>query len=441
MFRFLKPSMRRAVGSKSDCALRNTILISSMRKARVPNEIQEPESRTEENSHGVLPPLLRIAVKRRKLVLAATIAIVVLGLAAALLLPGRYTATEVILPPQQGGSIGAGMLAQLGNLGAMASAAGGLGIKNPNDQQVALLKSRTVEDAMVERFHLQTLYRSKYLSTACKRWEQATKIDSGMKDGLIRLSVTDQDPRRAADLAGGWVEEYRHLTASLAISEASRRRLFFEQQLNSARADLTHAEENLKQTEQRTGVIEMDGQARAMIESAAVVRAQIADKQVEIRAMREFAAQQNPDLVRAQQELTSMEGQLAALDVDNGHRQGDLVAPKGQVTQNGLDYARALRDMKYNETIYELLLRQYEVARVDEARQGSLVQVVDAAAVPDKPDSLYKIWIALAALVVALPLALLVAVCAELVQILRRNLRRTGSWVAVLEEAVTGAAL
>jgi uncharacterized protein involved in exopolysaccharide biosynthesis len=97
--------------------------------------------------------------------------------------------------------------------------------------------------------------------------------------------------------------------------------------------------------------------------------------------------------------------------------------------------------MKYNETIYELLLRQYEVARVDEARQGSLVQVVDAAAVPDKPDSLYKIWIALAALVVALPLALLVAVCAELVQILRRNLRRTGSWVAVLEEAVTGAAL
>jgi capsule polysaccharide export protein KpsE/RkpR len=136
-----------------------------------------------------------------------------------------------------------------------------------------------------------------------------------------------------------------------------------------------------------------------------------------------------------------MEGQLAALDVDNGHRQGDLVAPKGQVTQNGLDYARALRDMKYNETIYELLLRQYEVARVDEARQGSLVQVVDAAAVPDKPDSLYKIWIALAALVVALPLALLVAVCAELVKILRPNLRRTGSWVAVLEEAVTGAAL
>ena len=257
-------------------------------------------------------------------------AIVVLASAVALLLPDRYTATAVILPPQQGGSTGAAMMAQLSSLGAMASAAGGMGIKNPNDLQVALLKSRTVEDAMVARFHLQALYHRRYLSTTRKRWEQETSVDSGLKDGLIRLSVTDRDPRRAADLANGWVEEYRRFTATLAVTEASQRRLFFERQLSGAREDLERAEEEMKQTEQRTGVMEIDGQAHAMIASAAMLRAQVAAKQVEIQAMRQFAADQNPDLERAEQELSSLEAQLASMDVANDRRSGDLVAPKGQ---------------------------------------------------------------------------------------------------------------
>lgn len=399
----------------------------------MPTEELEPAARTSEPSSGSLLPLLRLAMKWKKLVWIAVIAIIVPACAVALLLPNRYTATVVLLPPQLGGSSGGAMMAQLGNLGAMASAAGGMGIKNPNDQQVALLKSRSVEDAMVARFHLQALYHRKYLSTTRKRWERATKIDNGLKDGLIRLSVTDRDPRQAADMANGWVEEYRRFTATLAITEASQRRLFFERRLSAAHEDLARAEEDMKKTEQRTGVIEIEGQARAMIASAAVLRGQLAAKQVEIRAMREFAADQNPDLVRAQQELAGMEGQLAAMDAASDRSTGDLIAPKGTVTQAGLDYTRALREVKYRETIQDLLTRQYEGARVDEARQGAQVQIVDPAVVPDRPSSHFGLWILFGAILGALPLALLAARAAEALSIALSKRRNCGSWAAMFE--------
>jgi uncharacterized protein involved in exopolysaccharide biosynthesis len=383
--------------------------------------------------------VIRVAIKRRKLIGIATLVIVGLGLAVALLQPRRYIATTVILPPQQGGSAGAAMMAQLSSMNAMTGVgASALGIKNSNDLQVSLLKSRTVEEAMVERFHLQELYQSKRLSSARKLWEKKTFIDSGLKDGLIRLSVTDQDPRRAAEMANGWVDEYRRFSASLAISEASGRRLFFERQVTDARENLARAEEEMKQTEQRTGVIEMDGQAHAMIAAAAMLRAQVAAKQVEIQAMRQFAADENPDLERAREELSSLEAQLAAMDVAHDRRSGDLVAPKGTVSQAGLEYARALREVKYRETVVSLLMRLQEVARVDEARQGSQAQVVDAAAIPDSPTSPFRIWIVLGALLVCLPLALVLALATEAVEVLRFLRRHAGSWPVALEQAWGG---
>ncbi len=383
---------------------------------------------------------LRVTLRWKKLVWRTALAIVVLGLLVALLLPSRYTATVVLLPPQSGGaSSSAAMMAQLSGIGELASSAGGLSMKNPNDQQVALLKSRTVEDAMVIHFHLQQLYHRRYISSARKRWESHTSVDNGLKDGLIRLSVTDSKAGRAAQMANAWVEEFRRFTATLAITEASQRRLFYEQQLSLAHEDLVRAEEQMKQVEQRTGVIDAEGQDRTMIASAAVLRGQLAAKQVEIRAMREFAADQNPDLQRAEQELAGMEGQLAALDADNDRKSGDLIAPKGTVTQDSLDYARALREVKYRETIQDLLTRQYEGARVDEARQGPLVQVVEPAIPPDRPVNTYKIWIALAAVFCALPVALLVAALAELIAILGRARRRFGCWSVALEQLVSGA--
>jgi uncharacterized protein involved in exopolysaccharide biosynthesis len=396
-------------------------------------------TRTTASLNPALLSLIQVAHRHRKPVLLVTLILILLASAIAFLLPALYTASVVILPPQSN-STSAAMLAQLGNIGALASMGGGLSIKNPNDMQVALLKSRTVEDAMVARFHLQTEYHKRYVSSARKRWERMTAIDNGLKDGLIHLSVTDREPRRAAELANGWVEEYRRLTAALAVTEASQRRLFFERELNAARDELARAEDSMKDTQQRTGVLDLDGQARAMIASAAMLRAQVAAKEVEIRAMREFATGENPDLERAQQELTGMESQLAAMDVNSGRVTGDLIAPKGKITQAGLDYARALREVKYREAMYELLTRQYEVARVDEARQGSLVQVVDPAIVPDRPGSYYRVWILIGGLVLAFPLALVAAWIAEAISATRRLHHRYGCWTAVLEQGWTGEA-
>lgn len=407
----------------------------------MPTKDQEPIALTSPISAGTLPPVIRVAIKRSKLVGIATLAIVGLGSAVALLLPSRYVATTVILPPQQGGSSGAAMMAQLSSLSAITGAgASALGIKNSNDLQVSLLKSRTVEDAMVARFHLQALYHAKYLSSARKQWEKKTSIDSGLKDGLIRLSVTDRDPRRAAEMANGWVEEYRRFSATLAVNEASSRRIFFERQVTDARENLARAEEEMKQTEQRTGVIEMDGQAHAMIAAAAMLRAQVAAKQVEIQAMRQFAADENPDLERARQELSSLETQLAAMDVAHDRTRGDLVAPKGTVSQSGLEYARALREVKYCETVVSLLMRLQEVARVDEARQGAQAQVVDPAVVPDRPTSLFRIWIVLGALLMSLPLAMALTLATEAVAALRVLLLRAGSWPLALEVVWGGRA-
>jgi tyrosine-protein kinase Etk/Wzc len=404
------------------------------------SETQRPDDGVNAKLLPAFRSLLQMALRRGKLVVVETAALILLVSVAAILLPSLYTATVAIMPPQ-GGSSSAAMLAQLGNLGALASmGGGGLGVKNPNDMQVALLKSRTTEYAMVERFQLQAEYHKRYVSAARARWEKMTSIDSGLKDGLIRLSVTDRDPRRAAELANGWVEEYRRVTAKLALTEAAQRRMFFEREVNGERDELEHAEDNLKDTEDRTGVLELDGQARALIASAALLRAQIAAKQVEIRAMREFATSENPDMARAEQELSGMEGQLTAMDVDSDHATGDLIAPKGKVTQTGLEFARSLREEKFHEAMYELLTRQYEVARVDEARQGSIVQVVDPAIPPDRPGSHYRLWIFLAGLVLALPLALITAWIVELVSIALGLRRRLGCWTAVLEQGWTGEA-
>jgi tyrosine-protein kinase Etk/Wzc len=154
--------------------------------------------------------------------------------------------------------------------------------------------------------------------------------------------------------------------------------------------------------------------------------------------MRQFAASGNPDLQRAEEEAAGMEAQLASMDAANDRSTGDLIVPKGKLTQVALDYERALREVKYRETLQDLLTRQYEGARVDEARQGSLIQVVEPAAVPDRADDSFRIWAAIGALLLCMPIGLLVGVMAELISIMRSFRRSAGSWVAALEQVTAG---
>jgi len=271
----------------------------------------------------------------------------------------------------------------LGSLGA-ALASGTLGIKTPADMYVSLLTSRTVEDAMIKRFNLMGEYDEKKMSGARKEFEHRTTVVAGAKDGMIRIALEDGDPNRAAELANGYVEEFRKLSASLAITEAAQRRLFFEQQLQQAKDNLTVAEEAMRKTQQSTGVLQIDSQARSLIESAAVLRAQVVAKEVQIQSMRSFAAEDNPALILAKQELTALQAQLAQLAGSQNDAGSDINLSKGRVTGAGLEYLRRYRDLKYNETVFELLAKEFEVAKLDEAQEGSIVQVVDAAVPPDK---------------------------------------------------------
>jgi len=346
--------------------------------------------------------ILIVIVQYRRLILKIAASTVVVAVIVSLLLPIRYTATTSILPPQQTSSAGSALMAQLGSLSSVASlAGGGLGLKNPNDLQVAMLRSRTVEDAMLDRFHLVELFDVKQRSDARTKLEKVVDIDNGAKDGLIRISVTDRNPQRAAEMANGYVEEFKRLSANLAVTEASQRRLFFEQQLVQAKDNLAKAEEDLKKTGQKTGLIQLDSQTRATIELVAELRGEIAAKEVQINAMRSFATGENPELQMAEQQLAGLRSQAEKMGAASEDASNALI-PKGGMQEAGVEYIRKLRDVKYFETIFDLLARQYEIAKVDEARQGATVQVVDRAIVPDRRSSPKRTLIVLGAAVLGL---------------------------------------
>jgi len=362
------------------------------------DETNGDPSRTE--TEVSLLDLLVLLVGRKRFILRFVLGAAVLSIVVSLLLPIRYEAKVVLLPPQQNSSIGSALIGQLGNLGSLGSlaslAGGGLGLKNPADMYVSLLTSRTVEDAMIERFGLMKEYRVKLMSDTRKELERRTTAIAGAKDGLIRITIEDRDPKRAAELANGYVEEFRKLSASLAITEAARRRLFFEQQVQQAKDKLTEAEEAMAKTQQATGVLQIDSQARALIESAAVLRGQVVAKEVQIEGMRSFATDDNPGLILARQELAALQSQLDHLAGSQNDKGSDINLSKGRVTQSGMEYLRRFRDLKYQETVFELLAKEFEVAKLDEAREGAIVQVVDAAVPPDKKSSPHRTLIVLA---------------------------------------------
>jgi tyrosine-protein kinase Etk/Wzc len=338
--------------------------------------------------------LLLVLAQRKRTILLSTVACGALATIVCLILPNKYTGTSTLLPPQQGSSTGALLAAQLGSLGnlggAAGLAAGGLGLKNPNDLYVAMLKSRTVEDAMIQRFGLMQEYHARYLTDARKSLESNTTIDGSGKDGLIHLSVEARTPQRAAQLANGYVDQFRYFSQHLAVTEASQRRLFFEQQLLQAKDNLANAEEALKATEQKTGLIQPDSQARALIESAVSLRAQVAAKEVQIQSLRTFATGENAQIVQAQEELDGLKAQLAKLGGANAITDAGLIVPKGQVPQVGLEYVRKFRDVKYYETIFDILARQFELAKLDEAKEGATIQIVDVAIPPEKHSSPHR---------------------------------------------------
>jgi tyrosine-protein kinase Etk/Wzc len=301
-----------------------------------------------------------------------------------MLLPLRYTAASSILPPQQSSNPGA-MLSQLaGSGGGLAALAGSsLGIKNQNDMYVSMFESRTVEDAMIRRFDLTKAYHVKKMSEARKIFEKRSTSVAGLKDGIIRVSVDGPTPEQAAAMTNAYVEEFQKLASNVATTEAGQRRVFFDRQLEEAKNNLSRAEQDLKKTELTTGMIQPDSQSRVMMESAATIQGQIAAKEVQIQAISSFATENNPEMYIEKQQLAELRDQLRRLTGNTGS-ESDLFVPKGKVPEAALDYVRKLREVKYRETIFQAIATQFQLARLDEAKQGAVFQVIDVAVPPDK---------------------------------------------------------
>ncbi len=321
--------------------------------------------------------LLQVVADHLRLLVLGPLAAGLAALGISFAIAPTFTASVKFLPPQQQQSAAASMLANLGALGGLAGAASGL--KNPSDQYLAFIKSRSVQDALIERFGLMNRYGVELRQDARKSLEGATRASSG-KDGLITVEIDDKDPKFAAELANAHVEELQKLLARLAVTEAQQRRMFFEKQLQQVKGSLTQAEQALKSSGVNASALKASPQAA--VEAVARLRASITAQEIKIASLRGYLSESAPEFRQALTELGAMRAQLARAEQQEAPVAG------------GSDYIGRYRDFKYYETLFDLFAKQYELARVDESREGAVIQVLDAAQPPERKSKPKKALIA-----------------------------------------------
>ena len=277
-----------------------------------------------------------------------------------------FTANTTFLPPQQQQSAAASMLASLGGLAGLAG--GAAGIKNPNDQYIAFMKSRALQDSLIQRFDLKERFEVKTPTDARQALDSVAKITVG-KDGIIQVEVDADAPQFAAELANAYVQELQSLLAKLAVTEAQQRRVFFEKQLQQSRDNLAKAEAALQASGVNASALK--SQPQAAVTLVAQLQAQITAQEIKLASMRGYLTDTAPEFKQAMTELNALRAQLRQAEAGQAPTQGDA------------DYVARFREFKYHEALFELFAKQYEIARVDESREGAVIQVLDVAVPPD----------------------------------------------------------
>jgi uncharacterized protein involved in exopolysaccharide biosynthesis len=331
--------------------------------------------------------ITRLALEKWLVAKAVALALLA-GTIVCFVLPVRYTATAKIMPPQQAAPAATILMNQLvgASTGSLAAAAGmGLGLKSPNDIYLALLASRPILDGIIEQFGLGKVYRTSDMTSTRKTLAEKTEIELE-KNGFISIAVADKDKVRAAQIANAYTKGLRELTKTLAVTEASQRRLFYLDQLAQAKEALVAAEISFQQVQQKEGLIQLDGQAKAMIESLERMRAEVAAKEVELQALRSYSTDRNPEVQLAERELSAMKIEVDRME-EKRHSSGFSDLGLGDVPGAGIDYLRAEHELKYRQTVLDLLIKQYDMARLDEARNSVIIQVVETAIPPERRSS------------------------------------------------------
>jgi tyrosine-protein kinase Etk/Wzc len=332
-----------------------------------------------------LGALTHLARGKRLVLLVSGIAFFI-GIVVSLLLPVSYTATAKIMTPQQTQPSAALLMSQLALNSTVTNplagaTGGGLSLRNPNELYLGLLASRPVADGIITEFGLSGAYHAKDMTAARKALADRTIVTSE-KSTLISISVTDTDKKRAAAIANAYPEQLRNLTKNLALTEASQRRLFYEERLKDAKADLVNAELAFQQIQKQKGLIQLDAQTKALITSLADLHAEVADKEVQLQALRSYSTEQNPEVQLLESQLSSLQNQTAKLEERSGTPESGGLGLAG-VAGAGADYLRAEHELQYRQALFDLLLKQYDAARWDESRNAAVIQVVEEAIPPD----------------------------------------------------------
>lgn len=339
-----------------------------------------------------LGELVSVVTAKWKFIVGTSIAVGALALGVSFLIPPTFTARTMFLPPQQPQSAAASALASLGALSGLAGGSLG-GVKTTADQYVSLMQSVNVQDRLVDRFKLMSEYESKYRFQARKELSENVRITLGKKDGLITVEADGSSPQLAADLANAHVDELRRLSGELALTEAQQRRAFFESELKKTREQLARAQQELQQSGFNPGALKTEPKAAA--EAYARIKAEATGAEVKLQTLRRTLTETAPEVQQQQGLLGALRAQL------------DKLAATERPDASDAGYISRYREYKYQESLFELFSRQFEVARLDESREGGLIQVVDRATPPEYKSKPKRAFVALsAAVLTAMVLAL-----------------------------------
>ncbi len=366
--------------------------------------------------------------KNARLLILCPLGVATLFFCLSFFLPDNYTASARFLPPQQNQSSPAAMLAQIAGAPSV-NIGGAIGLKSLSDLYVGMLKSRKIADHIIEGFELLKKYDVNTMTDARKILASDSFFASG-RDGIVTVEVEAEDPKLAADMANAYVAELIKLSSGLAITEAAQRRLFFEKQLKTSRESLSKAQLAAREALTEKGITIVDGQGKAMIEASAMIRGQITLKEVQIASMQGYATEKNPEIIRLRQEVASLAGQLAKLEGDVSVKQVDKSSNSNQV--EGFKSLSLLKEVKYSEMLYELMLKQYELARIDEAKEGGAIQLIDVAVVPDKRTGPKRGIVALLGFVVGFVFVLIYLVCGEWIDRISQAQSTKESWKVLM---------
>lgn len=397
------------------------------------SEIQEIDRASDEDGPplvGLADVLVWLGQAKKRIALACTLT-AALAVGLALLLPNVYTARASLLPPS--GSSGGSGAAALAALGALGGLAGGLAPRTPDELYVALLRGDAVLRRLDERFDLRQRMELKSFEQLRTEMPRLVRISADRKAGVIGIEVDDEDPQFAAELANAYGAELMSLLGRLAVSEAQQRRVFFEQQLRQTQDRLVEAEDAMRKLQERSGVIVLDKQAEALIQGVAYLRGQLREREVQLRVLRASATARNPDVLRLEAEIGALRAELARMERSpQGRQSGDVEIPVGKLPEAAIEFVRARREVKLQEALLEGMIRQFELAKLDEAKEGPVLQVVDAAVPPDRKSKPKRALIVLGALALALVVSVVLTIIAGYIRRMRELDPQAGeAWQSV----------